>query len=194
MRNPFLDPEGYTAWVDAAEKAFRDEVEKQRKAAAAAGVEMLDVGHAASPSRARSFVETARHLASEAEILHILIKRRSMLAQFLEDIREGDMIAPKRMAERLRVPMAQMARLAHVSRNTLTGKADSPVVQKRLGEIARIIGKAAELSGDEGRAIIWFRHQPIPGFGDKTAEELVEAGHAEAVLWHLRGMEEGAYA
>ena len=117
-----------------------------------------------------------------------------MLAQFLEDIREGDMIAPKRMAERLRVPMAQMARLAHVSRNTLTGKADSPVVQKRLGEIARIIGKAAELSGDEGRAIIWFRHQPIPGFGDKTAEELVEAGHAEAVLWHLRGMEEGAYA
>ena len=38
MRNPFLDPEGYKKWVDAAEKAFRDEVEKQRKAAAAAGV------------------------------------------------------------------------------------------------------------------------------------------------------------
>lgn len=117
-----------------------------------------------------------------------------MLARFLDDIRDGDMIAPKRMAERLRVPMTQLSRLAHVSRNTLTGKAESPLVQARLGEIARIIAKAAELSGDEGRAIIWFRHQPIPGFGNKTAEELVEDGHADAVFWHLRGLEEGVYA
>lgn len=116
-----------------------------------------------------------------------------MLAAFLEDIRDGDMIAPKRLAERLRVPMTQLSRLAHVNRNTLTAKASSPLVQERLGEIARIIAKAAELSGDEGKAVIWFRHQPIMGFGS-TAEELVEEGHAEAVLEHLDRMAAGVYS
>jgi hypothetical protein len=43
-----------------------------------------------------------------------------MLAAFLDDIRDRDMIAPRRMAERLRVPMARLARLAHVNRNTMT--------------------------------------------------------------------------
>lgn len=116
-----------------------------------------------------------------------------MLAAFLDDIRDHDMIAPRRMAERLRLPMARLARLAHVNRNTMAAKPESPAVQAKLGEIARIIARAAELSGDEGKAIIWFRHQPIVGFG-KTAEELVEAGHAEAVLWVLDTMEQGVYA
>lgn len=116
-----------------------------------------------------------------------------MLAAFLDDIRDRDMIAPRRMAERLRVPMARLARLAHVNRNTMTAKPESPAVQAKLGEIARIIARAAEISGDEGKAIIWFRHQPIAGFG-KTAEELVEAGQAAAVLWTLDTMEQGVYA
>ena len=116
-----------------------------------------------------------------------------MLAAFLDDIRDRDMIAPRRMAERLRVPMARLARLAHINRNTMTAKPESPAVQAKLGEIARIIARAAELSGDEGKAIIWFRHQPIAGFG-KTAEELVEAGQAAAVLWTLDTMEQGVYA
>ena len=116
-----------------------------------------------------------------------------MLAAFLDDICEFDMIAPRRMAERLRVPMARLARLAHVNRNTMTAKPESPAVQAKLGEIAWIIARAAELSGDEGKAVIWFRHQPIAGFG-KTAEELVEAGQAAAVLWTLDTMEQGVYA
>jgi hypothetical protein len=64
-----------------------------------------------------------------------------MLARFLDDIREGDMIAPRRMAERLRVPMTQMARLAHVSRNTLTGKAESPLVQAHHCQGGRAVGR-----------------------------------------------------
>lgn len=59
--------------------------------------------------------------------------------------------------------------------------------------IARIIARAADLAGNEGRAIIWFKHQPISGFG-KTAEELVEQGQADAVMWTLEGMEQGVYA
>lgn len=116
-----------------------------------------------------------------------------MLAAFLDDIRDHDMIAPRRMADRLRLPMSRLAKLAHVNRNTMTAKPESPAVQAKLGEIARIIARAAELSGDDGKAIIWFKHQPIAGFG-KTAEELVEEGEGAAVLWTLESMEQGGYA
>ncbi len=116
-----------------------------------------------------------------------------MLAAFLDDIRDHDIIAPRLMAERLRLPLSRLARLAHVNRNTMTARPGSPAVQAKLGEIARIIARAADLAGDEGRAIIWFKHQPIPGFG-KTAEELVEQGHAEAVMWTIESMEEGVYS
>jgi uncharacterized protein (DUF2384 family) len=117
-----------------------------------------------------------------------------MLANFLESVQQGNMIAPKLMAAELRVPMTELAKLAGVNRNTLSTKAGSTAVQAGLGMIARIIERAAQLAGDEGRAIIWFRHQPIVGFGGKTAEELVEDGHAEAVLWHLESLENGVYA
>jgi uncharacterized protein (DUF2384 family) len=116
-----------------------------------------------------------------------------MLAAFLDDIRDGDLIAPRRMAARLRLPMTQLSRLAHVNRNTMAAKPDSPAVQARLGEIARIITRAADLAGDEGKAILWFKHQPISGF-DKTAEELVEEGRADLVLADLERMAEGVYS
>jgi uncharacterized protein (DUF2384 family) len=117
-----------------------------------------------------------------------------MLADFLETVSEGNMIAPKLMAAELRLPMTGLADLCRVNRNTLSSKAGSAAVQAGLGDIARIIGKAAEMTGDEGRAIIWFRHQPIAGFGRKTALDLVEEGHAEAVMWHLESLENGVYA
>jgi uncharacterized protein (DUF2384 family) len=117
-----------------------------------------------------------------------------MLTSFLSSIQEGNMLAPKLMAEQLRVPMTDLARMARVNRNTLSTKAGSAAVQAGLGQIARIIARAADLSGDEGRAILWFRHQPLPGFDGRTAEELVEDGHAEAVIDYLESLDQGAYA
>lgn len=116
-----------------------------------------------------------------------------MLAAFLDDIRDGDLIAPKRLADRLRLPMTRLSRLAHLNRNTMTANPDSPAVQAKLGEIARIIARAADLAGDEGKAIIWFKHQPLPGYG-KTAEELVESGQAAAVIEDLDRMAAGVYS
>lgn len=116
-----------------------------------------------------------------------------MLAAFLDDIRNDDMIAPRRLAERLHLPMSGLAKLARLNRNTMTAKPNSQAVQAKLGEIARIIARAAELSGDEGRAVIWFKFQTLPGWG-KTAEEMVEAGYAEDVLEDLDRMEAGVYS
>ena len=116
-----------------------------------------------------------------------------MLATFIDDIRDNDIILPRRLAERLRLPMTRLAKLAHVNRNTMAARPESPAVQEKLGQIARIIARAAELLGDEGRAVIWFKHQPLPGWG-KTAEQLVEEGRADGVLWSLDGMEAGSYS
>ena len=95
----------------------------------------------------------------------------------------------------LRLSLAEVARLAKVHRNTLTLKPESPVVQERLGVVARIISAAADLmEGDTGRAVIWFRHQPLAGFDGATAAELTAAGHGDAVLAHLEMLRDGLYA
>lgn len=67
------------------------------------------------------------------------------------------------------------------------------MAQTRLDEISHIVALCTELVGDEGSAINWFRHQPIPGFG-MTAEELVEAGRVDLVIEDLDRMADGVYS
>lgn len=117
-----------------------------------------------------------------------------MLTALLSDIRERDFVSPQRMSHRLRLPLGDLAKLAHVHRNTLARRPDSPAVQKSLDPIVRILAAAEELAGDADKAIIWFRHQPIAGHAGKTPLELVEDGHADAVLAHLEDLRDGAYA
>lgn len=68
-------------------------------------------------------------------------------------------------------------------------------ITDRREEVARIITIASDLlGGDVAKAIAWFRHQPLSGFDGRTAEELVVAGHADAVLAHLETLRDGGYA
>jgi uncharacterized protein (DUF2384 family) len=104
-------------------------------------------------------------------------------------------ISPERVAATLKVQMVDVARLAAVHRNTLTRTPNSSKVQGRLGDVMRILTEATELlDGDIGKAVIWFRHQPLAGFEGQTADELVANGHADAVLTHLHMLQQGGYA
>ena len=118
-----------------------------------------------------------------------------MLSQFLVNVADpaGGGLSPDRMGGALKMSVADMARVTRLHRNTLTRTPQSPSVQARLGEVARIVAAASEIIGDDGKAAIWFRHQPLAGFGGRTAEELVAAGHAGAVLEHLDQLADGAY-
>ncbi len=117
-----------------------------------------------------------------------------MLASpFMNDVRVGVTISPQALAEKLGLPMTGLARIANLNRNTLAGSARSQKVQGRLGEIAQILDRATALSGDEGRAVIWFKHTILTGFG-KTPEQLVEMGHADLVLEDLERIEAGVYS
>ncbi len=119
-----------------------------------------------------------------------------MLSAFLDDIRDPKrgIISPERVSSALHLPMTRLAEIAHVHRNTLAQRPDSPAVQERLGAVARVVATAADLlGGDTGRAVIWFKHQPLAGFDGKTAEELVADGHSRAVLTHLETLRDGGY-
>ena len=118
-----------------------------------------------------------------------------MLNAFLDKVSDGGIISPQRVGDALHMPLSQLARLVKVHRNTLARLPGSPVVQARLGEVARMIAAASELlDGDIARAVIWFRHQPLAGFDGRTAEELVADGHPNAVLGHLEMLRDGVYA
>ena len=103
-------------------------------------------------------------------------------------------LSPQRISERLGVTLTELAKLAGVSRNTLTGKASARRVDAALSPLVRILASASEMSGDERRAAIWFKHQPIPGWGGKTAQDLVRQGDAEKVLEYLEAVRSGVYA
>lgn len=121
---------------------------------------------------------------------------RPMLANFIQSVMapKSSAIDPTRLSTRLRINLSTLSVVANLHRNTLQRNPHAPLAQQRLGHIVKIIARAEDMLGDEARAIAWFRFQPLAGFDRKTAEELVAAGQAEAVLKHLETLEHGGFA
>jgi transcriptional regulator with XRE-family HTH domain len=103
-------------------------------------------------------------------------------------------LSARRVAEQLGVTLSELAKLTGVARNTLTAKSSARKVDSALSPIVRILAMAAEMAGDESRAVIWFKHQPIPGWAGKTAFDLVNEGKADRVLTYLEAVRSGVYA
>ena len=53
---------------------------------------------------------------------------------------------------------------------------------------------ASAIPSEESRAVIWFKHQPIPGWAGKTAYDLVGEGKSDKVLAYLEAVRSGVYA
>jgi hypothetical protein len=94
----------------------------------------------------------------------------------------------------LGVTLSELAALIGVARNTLAAKTGARKVDAALSPVVRILTMAGEMSGDERRAAIWFKHQPIPGWAGKTAYDLVREGKADKVLAYLEAVRSGVYA
>ena len=122
-----------------------------------------------------------------------------MLSLILEHVgtSSGGRLEPRKVAELLHVPLEGVAALARTHRNTLSRTPDSHHVQAGLSAIGRILIRASQVMGGDGaadRAVLWFKNQPLSGFGGKTAMDLVREGKADAVLEHLAMLEDGVYA
>ena len=98
----------------------------------------------------------------------------------------------ERFGDVLSIDVQTLATQAHVHRNTISRAPASESVQKFLREALRVMRAAHDLSGDVGRAIFWYRNEPLPPFGYKTAEQLVSEGRTEDVLRYVGSLEAGA--
>ncbi|HEV2553145.1 MAG TPA: MbcA/ParS/Xre antitoxin family protein [Bosea sp. (in: a-proteobacteria)] len=103
-------------------------------------------------------------------------------------------LSARRVSEKLGLPLTDLAAMVGVARTTLTAKSGQRKVDAALSPLVRIIAMAAEMAGDEGRAAIWFKHQPLPGWGGKTALDLVREGRSALVLDYLESVRAGVYS
>jgi uncharacterized protein (DUF2384 family) len=70
----------------------------------------------------------------------------------------------------------------------------APKTQSRVKEMLEIIGRIADWAGGKDQAMAWYRAEPIPAFGGRTAESLVKEGKAAAVRDYLDHVAMGGFA
>lgn len=90
----------------------------------------------------------------------------------------------------------QIAETAGLARETLqkASRRDGPKARARLREMLEIIQRVQGWAGGPAQAMAWYRAEPIPAFGGRTAEALVKGGHAAAVRDYLDHVATGGYA
>lgn len=57
-----------------------------------------------------------------------------------------------------------------------------------------IIARVADAEWSSGNAVLWYATEPLPGFGGRTAQQLVDEGRGEAVWRYLDEMDLGGFA
>jgi hypothetical protein len=108
---------------------------------------------------------------------------------------EGQVVTD-RLAAVLRITKTELAAATGLSRDAVSKQArsGSRATQARLRDTTEIINRVTRWSGSVGRAFAWFRSEPLPSFGDKTAEDLVKDGRAQAAKDYLARIAAGGYA
>lgn len=116
--------------------------------------------------------------------------------QLMDALREPDVgataLSPRRFSELLGIDLQTLAGQAHVHRNTLRRAPGSEGIQRFLREALRVIRAATDIADDVDRALFWYRNEPLPPFGYRTAEQLVAEGRTEDVLRYVASLEAGA--
>ena len=109
---------------------------------------------------------------------------------------DGAAIAPDRLSAALQITRGELASSLGLSRDAVskTVRLARPAVQTRLREMVEILNRVRPWAGTPQQAFAWYRSQPLPGFGDQTAEALVREGRADAVRRHLDRIAVGGFA
>jgi hypothetical protein len=143
----------------------------------------------AFPARIKKSSESAE--AAEKPKLHLDF---SMIANFY---------APKPIkletaASQLGMSSAQLLETAGVKskklRSDVTLTKLDKAAQARLQEMLEIVSRISVWAGGKEQALAWYRAEPIPAFGSRTAESLVKEGKAAAVRDYLDHVATGGFA
>lgn len=105
-------------------------------------------------------------------------------------------IAIERVADGFGMSEGQLAETAGLTRETLyrAERSRTAKTQGRLREMLEIISRASDWAGGKEQAMAWYRAQPLPAFGGRTAEARVKDGKAGALRGYLDHMALGGFA
>lgn len=100
------------------------------------------------------------------------------------------------VAEAFNMSKAQLAETAGLAREVFqkASRRDGPKAQSRVREMLEIIALVQGWAGSPAQAMAWYRAEPIPAFGGRTAEALVKTGDATAVRDYVDHLATGGYA
>ena len=108
---------------------------------------------------------------------------------------EGGLVSSGRVARAIGLSTGQLADTVGLKRAAL--RAMRPPDAKttgRLKEMLEIIARISAWAGGNNQAMLWYRGQPIPAFGGRTAESLVKSGQASALRDYLDHIAMGGFA
>ena len=105
-------------------------------------------------------------------------------------------ISIERVAASFGLSKTQLAETVGLARESLykAGRSRTPKIQTRMKEMLEIISRVTEWAGGRQQAMAWYRSQPIPAFGGRTAEALVKQGKAGAIRDYLDHLAVGGFA
>ncbi len=120
-----------------------------------------------------------------------------MSAALLAEVVDQDgVVAADLLTQKLRITKLELALALGLSRDAVskTARLKSAATQARLRDVLEIMNLVLPWVGSVPQAFAWYRSQPLPSFGDQTAEDLVKEGRAEAVKLYLNRIAVGGYA
>jgi Antitoxin Xre/MbcA/ParS C-terminal toxin-binding domain len=102
----------------------------------------------------------------------------------------------EQVTESFGMSRGKLAETVGVKPETLqrSSRASAPKTQTRLREMLEIVNRIADWAGGSAQAMAWYRAEPIPAFGGRTAESLVKDGKAAAVRDYLDDVALGGFA
>jgi hypothetical protein len=86
------------------------------------------------------------------------------------------------------------SKLKAFSARTKKSSESVEAAQARVQEMLEIISRISVWAGGKEQALAWYRAEPIPAFGSRTAESLVKEGKAAAVRDYLDHVATGGFA
>lgn len=115
-----------------------------------------------------------------------------LLTMFLQP---NGRLAIDRVADRFGMSKLQLAETIGVPRETFyrPARLNAPRTQARAVEMLEIVGRIADWAGGEKQALAWYRAEPLPAFGGRTAESLVKEGKAASVRDYLDHIATGGF-
>ncbi|MEM9765191.1 MAG: antitoxin Xre/MbcA/ParS toxin-binding domain-containing protein [Pseudomonadota bacterium] len=114
----------------------------------------------------------------------------------LTDYADHGLFAPAKIAAAWRTTGAELAASAGLGRDAVQrrDRVASDRVQRRLRQMVEIVNKVEPRFGSALMAYAWYRSEPLPGLGGRTAMQMVREGRAGEVLDLIDAVDAGIHA